>query len=103
MKSKQISEQFYNLSQSWCYERIIAIDGAKLKVEIRRNAYDDQSYMRGYVLDSSVVKWNLVVNRPIKGSNCEPASYVQDRNKVDKSLFVADADSIIEELKVICS
>jgi hypothetical protein len=105
---KTISERFYNLNQSWYYERIVEIKGVKLKVHIRRNAYDNQSHLNGLVFDPAAMKWNKIVHRPIEGAKCESASYVQDLKhhtpslQVDKSLFIADADSIIEELKAIC-
>ena len=41
---KTISERIWNASQSWNYEHIATVDGHKVRVRIRRNFYDTQSY-----------------------------------------------------------
>ena len=95
---REISERFYKSSQSWVYERIIAAQAIRLRVLIRRNAYDIQSYVRGYALDSKESKWNLLVDRPIKGAACEEASYVDSEEKADINRFKQDAKHVIDEL-----
>ena len=101
MNAKQISQQFYKQNQSWHYENILDCDGKKLKVHIRRNAYDKQSYLHGYIFDPVASKWNLIVSRPIEGANCESVSYTDRKEVVNEGLFVEDSNSIIEELKEI--
>jgi hypothetical protein len=96
-----ISTQFYNLDQSWHYEIIVRVGGVKLRVLIRRNAYDDQSYVRGYAF--SELKWNLLVDRPIQTAKCEPVSYVQSKDQFDPNLFVLDGESVLKELQEIVS
>ena len=98
---KQISERFYNSGQrqSWHYERIVDNGDLKLRVFIKRNAYDSQSYVRGYVLDGK--KWNCIVDRPIEGAACYNVSYLQ--KVVDNHLFNVDADSVLRELVEILS
>jgi hypothetical protein len=92
-----ISESFYDRNQTRCYDWVVQFGRNKFKVEIRRNAYDFQSYRRGYVFDST--KWNLVVDHPITGAACAVVSYV-DRSP-DKRLFVQDAQAMVKELRLI--
>ncbi len=80
------------------YERIIACKLVRLRVLIRRNAYNVQSYVRGYALGSKESKWNLLVDRPIKGAACEGASYVENEEKADINSFKQDAKHVIDEL-----
>ncbi len=89
-----ISEQFYNLHQSWNYVWIGERGGNKLK--IRRNAYDIQSYLRGYVFDPIQKNWNLLVDHPIMAAACSVVTYV-DRQP-DIELFRRDSQGILEEL-----
>lgn len=88
-----ISERFYNQSHSWNYERTVKIGSRKVRVQIRRNAYDQQSYARTHVWAGDA--WNLVCSRPISECKCSTVSYVND-GATDR-LFKKDADSIIEE------
>lgn len=84
---KNISTKFFNQSQSWNYERIVkcAVRGAPatLKVFIRRNAYDEQSYGRTYLWDGQ--KWENVVDYPISFLKCKSVSYVE--RKPSEKLF----------------
>lgn len=63
----------------------------KIMVEIKRNAFDDQSF--------AVVKlwtekgWTFVCQKPIGECQCRSVSYVQDR--VDSNLFQRDCDNLL--------
>lgn len=96
---KQISQRFYMQGQSWNFERIVEQAGRKLRVAIRRNAYDDQSSVHGYALDPLQLKWNLLVDRPIMGAACQKASYVRSNEPI--APFEQDAKSVLEELAKI--
>jgi hypothetical protein len=74
MNTKTISERVYQQNQSWYFERTVLIGGEKLKVEIRRNAYDDQSYGRVMKWDGN--EWKQVVHSPIQLLQCRHISYV---------------------------
>ena len=96
----QISEQFYLANQSWNYELTSrSPSGHKLRVEIRRNSYDDQSYVHGLVFDTIHNKWNVIVSRPIGTASCKSASYV--RTTEDITMFRHDAASVMAEMKEI--
>ncbi len=103
----KIATRFYNQSQSWNYEHICETvrprDSGRLKfrIVIRRNAYDCQSYLRGFVLDPMHLSWNLLVDRPIKGTHCQDVSYVQPEDKANKSAFERDAHEVLRELMQI--
>jgi hypothetical protein len=95
-----ISERFYNASHSWIYEKTLSSNRHKLKVVIRRNAYDDQSYARVSRWGGS--KWEVVVNMPISECKCRTTSYVLSEARANKQLFRSDAERIlVEAMKVI--
>lgn len=98
--NKQISEQFYRTNQSWNYESTARTPSGKvLRVEIRRNSYDDQSYVHGLVFDTIHNKWNIIVSRPIATAACVAASYVREVEKI--APFWLDAASVIAEMQEI--
>lgn len=93
-----ISEKFFNQNQSWNFERIIKADSHKLKVTIRRNAYDNQSYAN--VERWSGTRWEFVYNEPIELCLCKSESYVNENPFKNK--FVKDAERLIEiSMKII--
>lgn len=93
MKIKQISERVYNQDQSWYYERTVSVGSHKLKIDIRRNAYDNQSYGRVHRWDGT--KWQLVVEAPITELNCSVISYV-DKGIIAGN-FGRDGDKLLQE------
>jgi len=97
-----IRENLYNLDQSWNYERVIESGNLKYRVFIRRNAYDSQSYIHGFVLDPVHKKWNQVVNLPITIASCNSVSYVQKETPEMRRLFEQDAFMVLNELRAIC-
>lgn len=96
-----ISHQFYNADQSWNFEKIINVGKAKLRIHIRRNSANHQSFVRGYLFGNS--QWNLIVDRPIETAACKSVSYVNPEKTVKKELFELDFESVFFELiKIIC-
>lgn len=73
-KAKLISERIWNADQSWYFERTVQVGVVKLKVKIRRNAYNDQSYAR--VERWNGEEWKIVVTAPITECQCQSLSYV---------------------------
>jgi len=98
MTTEIISSQFFNQSQSWNYETIVRSAALKLRVHIRRNAYDDQSHIRGFVLDPVALKWNTLVDRPIGSGACSDVSYTSVESKADRPAFERDAAGVLAEL-----
>ena len=88
------SERVYKGSQAWEYEGLYSFARThRLKVHIRRNAYDDQSWARCYRWDGA--KWQLVGSRTIEECVCKGVSYVDPKPEPD--IFRADADTLLAE------
>ncbi len=96
--SKTISKRTWNSDQSWHHELTVNIDGHKLRVKIRRNAYDAQSW-------ATVVRWNgeewkQVCSRPIAECVCSVISYV-DQSISHRSFGPDTASLLAEALEII--
>jgi len=97
-----IQEDLWNANQSWCYESITEHgEGVRLRVKIRRNAYDNQSSAICERWDGDA--WKQVVSRPIEQMECSVVSYTDlpvgyakptTCRKVDPDLFLMDADDL---------
>ena len=94
MKTKEINEHLFKRSQSWHYHWIGKLGKKSVKIEIKRNAYDSQSGIRGFVMTNDT--WSKIVYRPIISSPVKEISYV-DKNP-DIQLFQTERDSVLEEL-----
>lgn len=98
MKHKVILEQLYNQDQSWNFIKIVEIQSHKLKIDIRRNAYDNQSHARIERWNGS--EWKLVHHKPIMDCRCAIVSYVE--KNVEKRLFEIDADGLLNDaMKIV--
>ena len=105
-----ISERCYNQDQSWYYERTSKFESpaqsewewlwhrVKLKVNIRRNAYDHQSYARVHLWNGQ--QWNLLVDAPISECLCKDVDWIDKNAK--PSFFTADCNRLIVEALKIC-
>ena len=106
---KIISQSFYQQGQSWqmvgIYEQQ---NGLRLRVHIKRNAYDEQSFAKLEVFSQTEKKWNLVHSKPIQQCACRETSYVlspeeferrghDDMMLVDRDLLVKVANEILNE------
>ena len=100
MKTEIVSELLYNRSQSWYYTYIEKNDYGKLKVEIRRNAYDEQSYIHGFVFSPKDMQWNLLIDYPLSHfPTIERISYVH--MNVQQEPFEIVRQKIVSELLTI--
>lgn len=104
VEGEQLSRRLYYGSQSWLYESVWKMDrngeGAyKIRVRIRRNAYDFQSWMIGEVWSHTDLKWNKVTELPIEGAACASVTYVDDHlTQQQKDLFVKDEQTVLAEV-----
>ncbi len=88
-----------NSDQSWYFEQIArynVIYGLeesthKLRVRIRREAYDAQSYAMVHRWDGN--QWQEVIIQPISSCVCKKISYVDE--KVTKQDFTEDYDRLV--------
>ena len=99
IQPQTIALRFYNTGSDWIYEHTIACGVRRYRVHIRRNAYDFQSSITGFVYSHENSKWNELVHRPIDGSRASTVSYVC--KDPDRHLFDDDAEEVFEELRAI--
>lgn len=97
-----ISTRVYNQDQSWYFQRTAEIKarGNKkhtLRVNIRRNAYDNQSYAK--VERWNGTEWKNVVNAPITECECKGIAYVD--NGISARHFEKDSDRLVQEAESI--
>lgn len=100
MKAKGISIQCYQQSQSWYYTNYLVAEDQSFRIDIERNAYDQQSHARIYRWDGS--QWQLVYSEPIQLCECVKISYT-DKNIVPGK-FLKDATRLLTNaLRIINS
>lgn len=87
--TKTISESVYNTDQSWYYAATLKRDTAKLRIEIRKNAYEFQSYGTIDLWDGT--KWNRIHRIPGELLNIK-------RSYVEKGVTKADFSTDIKSL-----
>lgn len=77
----------YNQSQSWVAVRTLDLGTHRLRLTVRRNAYDAQSYAKTQRWDGE--KWQDVETLPISllPEETRAVSYVQAREKVETGLM----------------
>jgi hypothetical protein len=88
---RTIAEQCFEQNQSWMYTKVVDTNCGRLRVEIRRNAYDAQSYAKIDKWNGEI--WNFVHSIPITSCLCQSISYVMEN--VTKEDFQADAMILI--------
>lgn len=94
----------WNAEQSWHarshYKACVAGIDRRFRFELRRNAYDFQSYVRVETLDPATLQWSALVSRAIDQTPAASMSYVDDRPDMDAidmtiSLLLADVEAIL--------
>lgn len=103
---KLLSEKLYSADQSWIYETLwdLPAKDHRIKVVIRRNAYDSQSYGRAYLFSASESKWNEVAHTSGLKLKCKDASYAMDEQRIIreyKKQFSQDTNDLLQEVKLI--
>lgn len=97
MKFKQINVILENVNQSWEYNSVWMIGKHKVRVEIRRNAYDNQSHRTIYLFDGQ--KWNYLWHLPFATAHCKHISYVI--KNIDSLAFMQDENELLLEAEKI--
>lgn len=100
---KQLFNNLWNSDQSWHWESLLVINpegkSRILKVNIRQNAYKDQSYQQVHLFDGD--KWNLLVSQPID-KEFESVSYVQKTlSPQQKAIFTKVENSMLKIASLI--
>ena len=89
---KYSDERVWLGGQAWNYEGHVRNDEHSLRVTIRRNAFDEQSWARVHRWDGT--QWQLVLNKPICHCHCKTLSYVQPNVKVAD--FKKDTEELLQ-------
>jgi hypothetical protein len=90
---KTISRFVSQGQQSWELDGMYEHYEVKLRVLVRRNAYDRQSYAHCDVFSPTNLCWNRLVDIPFGVMQSLPLSYVEnDRATVDRYLSMDEAE-----------
>ena len=93
MKAIQYSdERVWQGGHAWNYEGHVRNNEHSLRVSIRRNAHDEQSWARVHRWDGT--KWQLVLSRPICECHCKTISYIQQGVKI--AAFKKDTEELLQ-------
>lgn len=92
----QVTEpRFTQPDQSWVYQGEFkhTASGKVVRVIIRRNAYDAQSYKRVCIFDLQSGQWHVLASEPLTAKDsCHRISYTKiSLDKYDRADFVKDA------------
>ena len=102
LKDELIEEIISKGSQSVSYREIYKHDNFKIKLEIKSDAFDMQSYARAYVLKD--LEWSLIYSIPY--SKMVTPFNIICRMMTDteyKKLFIQDRDKLKKEIETILS
>ena len=86
--------KLWNSDQSWFFESLWKIEKRVVRIHIRRNAYNQQSYEQVYLFDGD--KWNLIVNLPISQS-FEKIHYTHKELSSSQEQIFYDTEKILIE------
>lgn len=96
-----INRNLSNGNQSWNYDEIVEVPSTtlgnpdKLRVEIRRNSYDDQSFAR--VSFWTPAGWSTVAALPIADCRCAAVSYTsKSLTMSQQEAFDLDSERLID-------
>lgn len=97
---KRLTEKVWQNNQSWYYEALwIFDDNTKAKVEIRRNAFDNQSHANISFYNPDQLKWNRIASIPCTQMKCLNLSYIQ--KNVMAHDFAEDELTLLEEARMV--
>lgn len=83
----------WNAQQSWNFTSHWEFGTHRLRVRIRRNAYDEQSFAEVSKLDIPSGAWNVLRSIPISECECRTISYTHKDVKADD--FSADEGKLL--------
>jgi hypothetical protein len=93
-----LSKRMANYSQSWWLESIWKIYGRVVRVKIRRNSYDEQSYQEADLFDGN--QWNTLVYWPI-GPTFKDVSYAGAMRPAWQEIFDKAESALLVEVAMI--
>lgn len=100
---KQIEETFFKGSQSVNFKGIYKMNDLKVKIEVKKDSYDFQSYARCYVWKD--LEWSFVDSIPSNLCNVvlKDANRFTDINTdyITQSIFRTDINTLKQNAKMI--
>lgn len=88
--------RFWKGQQSLNYEEIIFFDGFLFKCEIKRDSFDEQSYLRVFIFSLEALTWNSFFVRNISECKCAKHSVYAINAQKD---FAEDSTNALNEAK----
>lgn len=92
---------FYNVEQSWYLKQHFEFKGFKVRIIVKRNAYDNQSSAIAQVLDVSVPKWNTIASIPYTQMMANGSYVLKELAQSQKQTFFLDADELKKQVEFI--
>ena len=94
-----VSQEFTNRSQSWCFTGIYRTGYAMYEVDIRANAYDEQSWAKLSVWSGTEKGWKHFVSLPTERWYPNAPSYTRkELTPEDKAMFIEVRDILLGKL-----
>jgi hypothetical protein len=100
--TKVIEQRYFTGSQSVNYTEIYSKNDKKIKIEIKSDAYQSQSYARGSVFDGA--KWQPVYNIPSSQMHTEVGliyTNCKQKPEIAASAMAKDIAEVIEKTEKI--
>ena len=88
--------------QSWNYRAIWTVRGKKVRVTIKVDSYDFQSYGRAEILSETKDKWNVISSIPGEQLATYQKIGAYDRD-ITAEAFKEDEQRLIAEIELILS
>ena len=98
-KLKRLHTELSKSSQSYHYTQLCEYKGKKLRINIKRDSYDNQSYARIYIFKDD--EWNKLAS--IDSPNMRTLDSVSVYSAIEptETSFIADNSILIKKAKLI--
>lgn len=101
-----IREQYSKGSQSINFEGVYKIGENKVRINIKRDSYDNQSYARAKVFNPTELNWNFLAEIPYSEAQVVKQDVFcyrkpENLNMDEQSAFNQDIDTLLEKAREI--
>lgn len=97
----KLSSQHWNFQQSWNYESIWNINGYRVAIHIRVNAFADQSFAVAKVFSHHTVGWNELAAVPVDWDGYRKVGVTHIRPEVAPTVFAGDEKKLVDKAALI--
>jgi hypothetical protein len=92
----------WNASQSWYFEALHEHGDTRIRIRIRRNAYDNQSFLIAEVWSPTTLSWNEATTLPMNADRqSHSVQYFQEKITVEH--FARDERDLLHTVSIILS